>query len=523
VVVTEAFDFRRRWWTLAVLCLSLMMVIMGNASLNLALPTLVRELHASTSELQWMVDAYSLAFAGLLFAGGALGDRFGRKGMLQLGLAIFGIASAIAIPANSATQIVVCRAMMGMGAALVMPATLSILANVFQGRERVRAISIWASISGVGSAIAPLTAGFLLSHFWWGSVFLANIPIVFLALIGGRFLVPTSRDPRGVPLDLVGAGFSIVAISSLVYGILEAPQRGWTDAVIVGAFVASLGFFVALVLWERRVEHPMLQLPLFRERSFTGGSVALFFIFFGMLGTFFMFTQYFQLVRGHSPWSTGLSLLPFAASLMTVALLSPRIGTLLGTRATVAIGLAVVSLGYFLLSRVGVSTGYSLVLVALVVMAGGMGLTTAPSTTAIMSALPLAKAGVGSAMNDTTRELGGALGVAVMGSLLASRFRAGLDMHIAALSVAARTAARSSVGGALGVAHQLKGAAGVSLTRVARESFTTAMGDTLVIAAVVTLLAAAVISMALPGRPDLSPRELDRDTKLAVASEAAAL
>src|SRR2546423_8000293 len=259
-MVEEGYDHSQRWWTLAVLCLSLVIVVVGNTVLNVALPTLIRELHASNSALQWVVDAYGLVFAGLLLTAGALGDRFGRKGALTTGLLIFGGRSAVAAFATSGGQLIALRAIMGIGAALIMPATLSILTNVFPPHERAKAIAIWAGLAGAGGAIGPVTSGYLLEHFWWGSVFFLNIPVVIVAVVAGRFLVPTSRDPGKVPLDLVGAGLSIVSMSNLIYGIIEAPQRGWTDGVILRSFGIALVVFAIFAVWALTREHPMLDL-----------------------------------------------------------------------------------------------------------------------------------------------------------------------------------------------------------------------------------------------------------------------
>ena len=335
----------RRWWTLAVLCLSLLMVVMGNTVLNVALPTLVEELEASNSQLQWMVDAYALVFAGLLFTGGALGDRFGRKGALQVGLVLFGVGSALAAFSSSAGQVIACRAIMGAAAALVMPSTLSILPNVFPPRERARAIGIWAGVAGAGGAIGPITSGWLLEHFWWGSVFFLNIPVVVIALAAGRVLVPTSRDEGDTPLDLVGALLSIVAVSSLVFAIIEAPSKGWTSAEILGGFAVFAVVFAVFAAWELRAEHPMLDLRFFRRPGFTGGSLAISLVFFGMFGMFFLLTQYLQLVKGYSALEAGVRTLPFAFTMMFVAPMSARIAERIGARATVSLGLLVAGVG----------------------------------------------------------------------------------------------------------------------------------------------------------------------------------
>ncbi|MBA3348961.1 MAG: DHA2 family efflux MFS transporter permease subunit, partial [Actinobacteria bacterium] len=358
---------RRRWWTLSVLCLSLVMIIVGNTVLNVALPTLVRELQATSTDLQWMVDAYALVFAGLLLTCGALGDRFGRKGALVAGLVIFGVASALSTLATTPGHLIVARAVMGAGAALVMPATLSILTNVFPPRERGRAIAIWAGLSGAGAAIGPIAGGWLLEHFWWGSVFLLNVPVVIAALLGGRWLVPTSRDPSEAPLDPVGATLSIVGLGALLYGIIEAPTHGWSSGTTIVAFIAASAVLFAFALWELKSDHPMLDLRYFRDRRFSTASGAITLVFFAMFGTFFLLTQYLQTVKGYSPFEAGLLTLPLALTLMLVAPQSARIVERFGVKRVVATGLSVVSLGLVILSTIGADSGYGILALSLVI------------------------------------------------------------------------------------------------------------------------------------------------------------
>jgi EmrB/QacA subfamily drug resistance transporter len=483
----------RRWWILAVLCLSLLIVILGNTVLNVAIPTLIRVLGASDRQLQWMVDAYSLVFAGLLFTAGALGDRFGRKGALSMGLIVFGAGSLFAGVSGSSGGIIAGRAIMGLGAAFIMPSTLSILTNVFPPRERARAIGIWAGVAGAGGAIGPITSGFLLEHFWWGSIFFINIPVVLFALVVGYFLVPDSRDPEKAPLDFLGAALSVGAVASLVYGIIEAPQRGWLNSEILAVFGLAVLFGAVFAWWELRNRDPMLDLRYFRRRGFSGGSLAISMMFFGMFGMFFLLTQYLQLVKGWSALSTGVRTLPFAFTMMVAAPSSARIAERVGTKTTVVTGISIAAVGMLVMSRADVAAPYWYIVIALVILSGGMGLTMAPSTASIMSSLPLGKAGVGSAMNDTNRELGGALGVAVLGSLLASRYTHGLGSALRELPARAQEAARSSLGGAIGVAGPHSPLAGV-----ARTSFTDAMRFSLTIGACVALLAAVLVGIILP-------------------------
>lgn len=491
----------RRWWILLTLCLSLIMVIVGNTTLNVALPTLSRELNATNSQLQWMVDAYALVFAGLLLTAGALGDRFGRKGALLTGLAIFGFGTLSGVFADSSTDIIVSRAVMGVGAALVMPATLSILTNVFPPHERGRAIGAWAGVAAAGAAFGPIISGWLLGRFWWGSVFFVNVPVVLTALVAGVILVPTSRDPRRPRLDLVGAAFSIVALSALLYGIIEAPHKGWLSTETSLLFGVAAVFIAAFVVWELRAKEPMLDLRFFKIGSFSGGSLAITLVFFALFGLFFLITQYLQLVLGYSALETGVRLLPMAMTIMVVAPSSARLAERFGTRNVVTAGLSMVAFGLFLISRFEVDTGYPQLIFSMMFTAVGMGLTSAPSTASIMTALPLGKAGVGSAVNDTTRELGGALGIAVLGSLVASHYQSSLAPAVEALPSVGKTVAFSGLGRALSEASKLADpVAATRLADAAKASFVHAMNEATVIGAIVVVLAAIGVYRLLPDR-----------------------
>jgi EmrB/QacA subfamily drug resistance transporter len=504
----------RRWWTLVVLCLSLLMVVVGNTALNVAIPTLVRDIKATDTQLQWIVDAYSLVFAGLLLTSGALGDRFGRKGALNIGLAIFGLGSFLAGISDTANQLIICRAIMGIGGAFVMPATLSILTNVFPVHERARAIAIWAGVAGAGGAIGPISSGYLLAHFHWGSVFFINLPVVATALIGGKFLVPTSRDPRKVPLDPVGAVLTMVGLAALLYGIIEAPIRGWGDARTIASFVLAVVVLSQFAIWELRNTHPMLDLRFFKRMSFTGGAAAITLVFFGMFGMFFLMTQYLQFVHGWTPLGAGVRLLPFAATMMVVAPSSARIAERVGTKRTVATGLAIAAVGFVLVSRLQPNSSYGFLIVGMCVLALGMALTMPPSTASILSSLPMGKQGVGSAMNDTTRELGGALGVAALGSVFATRYTSALG-SLQQLPTAARQAARSSVGGALDVASRMPGATGKAFAAAAKHAFTQGQSTAYLLAAGVVLGASVLIWR-------IMPVELNYDYQLEDESEVAA-
>jgi EmrB/QacA subfamily drug resistance transporter len=488
-----------------------MLIIIGNTSLNVAIPTISRDLGASTSELQWMVDAYALVFAGFLFSGGALGDRFGRKGALQVGLLIFVFGSLFAALQNSSWAVITGRSIMGFGAAFVMPATLSIITNVFPPHERTKAIAVWAGIAGGGAAIGPIASGYLLQHFWWGSVFLVNVPIVVLALVAGWFILPTSRDPDHGRLDPVGALLSIVGLSALVYAIIEAPNHGWASAESVVWFGSAIVVLATFLWWELRSSHPMLSLNLFKDKRFSVASAGVAFVYFAMFGTFFLLTQYLQLVLGYDAFAAGLAGLPFAAVLMFVAPQTPRLAARIGVNRVVALGMVLVAAGLTIFGRLQVDTPYLVLIIPMVVMATGMALCVSPLTGSIMSAVPLGRAGVGSAMNDTTRELGGALGVAVLGSIVASRYNSEIASALTGLPASARSLADSGLSGALGVGQQVGGTQGAHIVSSAREAYVSGMSIATLVGAAVALIASVIVYRNLPSALRAPAAEPERD------------
>jgi EmrB/QacA subfamily drug resistance transporter len=498
--------FQRRWWILGVLCFSLLVIVVDNSILNVALPELQRTLHASNSELQWMVDSYTLVFAGLLLTAGTLGDKFGRRGALQLGMTVFGVGSLLSAFAGSPGQLIVTRGLMGIGGAFIMPATLSIITNVFPPEERGRAIAFWAAIAGVGTAIGPISGGLLLSHFYWGSVFLVNLPIVAFALISGFFLIPTSKDPTHAKLDVVGAALSVVGLMSLVYGIIEAPQHGWGSTPIVAAFtIAAIGL-ATFAWWESRVASPMLDVRFFKNPRFTAASSGITLIFFAMFGTMFLLTQYFQFVMGYSALETGVRLLPLAVTMMIVAPSSARIVEWVGTKIVVASGLAITALALLSFTTVpSQNISYPAdVLWRLILLSIGMGLVMAPATESIMGSLPRAKAGVGSAVNDTTRQVGGALGVAVIGSVMTSTYGSDVAHSITSSGVHAAPAdvdsAKQGLGFALQLASKAPAALQSRLVADARDAFVNGMHHAVVVGAIAAGLGAVIVAKWLPAR-----------------------
>ena len=494
----------RRWSILPILCLSVFLVVVDNTIVNVALPTLSADLEASTSQLQWIVDAYSLVFAGLLLAAGSLGDRVGRKGTMQVGLLLFAATSVAASFAGSAGELIAARGVMGVAAALVFPATLAILTNVFTDpTERAKAIGVWSGVTGLAVALGPVTGGWLLEHFWWGSIFLVNVPIVVVALVSGHLLVPTSRDAHAGRFDPVGVVLSIVGIGLLVWTVIEAPGHGWTGPATVAGFVGAGAALVAFVLWERRRPDPMLDVSVFANPRFSAASLAVATAFFGLFGFIFLVTQYFQVVRGYDTLSAGVHTLPFAVTAGVVAPISARLALRFGTKRVVGTGLLSMSVGFLIASTNDATSSYWLEVVpAMVFMAGGLGLTTAPATEAIMGSLPVDKAGVGSAVNDTTREIGGTLGVAVVGSVFSSLYGPDVAASLSRLGAPPEAAAiaRESVVAAAEVARRAPEAVRPAILEAASDAFLHGMAAGCRVAALATFAGAVVAFVALPAR-----------------------
>jgi EmrB/QacA subfamily drug resistance transporter len=501
---------RRRWFLLGIMCLSLVMVVMSVAGLNVALPSLQEDLAATASELQWIIDAYALVFAALLLPAGALGDRFGRKNALLLGLVIFALGSVVGGIGTNATQVIAGRVINGIGAAFVMPATLSLLTTIFPPDERRKAIAMWAGFAGAGGALGPIVSGALLESFWWGSAFLVNVPVVVLVVVAVFVFSPTSRDPEATPLDPIGALLSLVGLAALVFGIIEGPERGWSDGAVVVAFAVAAVTLVAFVVWERRSTHPMLPLRFFRDRRMSVGSGVVTVAFFVMFGLFFMFTLYLQFVRDYSPLTAGLATLPLALALVAIAPRSAAMAERLGSGPVIAGGFLLVAAGFGVLSFIEPSTPYLVLVVALVLLGAGMSLTAAPATGSIMSAVPHAKAGVGSAVNDTTREVGGALGIAVLGSISSAVYRSSIDLEGLPLPPPVREAAEESVGAATVIAKGMPG--GEELASRAGTAFTDAFNTTSRVAVAMTLAAAAVVAAVFSRRSEAAANAQTSDS-----------
>ncbi|MFD0364100.1 MFS transporter [Nocardia sp. GCM10030253] len=458
----------RRWWILGVLCLSLLVLMIDGTVLNIAIPSLIRELGASPSDVQWILDAYVLVFAGLLLTAGSLSDRFGRRRMLIIGLAVFGAASLFAVLATEPWQVVAARAAMGIGGSLLMPSTLSILMTTFAEDERRKAMAAWSTVSMVGIVLGPTLGGFLLQHYWWGSVFLLNIPVAALAIVAAIVLMPESTGEQR-PVDLVGVVLSVTALGSTVYVIIE---REWNIGMIVLAIAAFIGF----TFWESRSEHPMLPLAVFRNRDFTGTALTLLLMVFGMGAIMLMLTQYLQFVLGYGPMKAGLALLPYALAAAVFNGLGATLGQKLSNKTLIVSGLLVMGVAFGILA---LGTGYFAVLASMMVMGIGGGLAGPAAYAAIMSAIPLEHAGVGSAMNDTLQQVGMAISIAILGSVLAGVFTSNMPAE-------APDAARESIGAAFQLGY----------IEPAKTAFTTAMSTGAWISAGFSI-AAAVLGLVL--------------------------
>jgi EmrB/QacA subfamily drug resistance transporter len=491
----------RRWWTLAVLCTSVVLIAIDTTILNVAIPTLGRTVADSTGELQWIVDAYTVVFAGLLLTCGSIGDRSGRRRALTVGLVIFAVGCLASALVDTAGGLIAMRAVTGVGAALIFPATLSIITNVFtEPVERQRAIAVWASTAGIGIALGPLTGGILLEHFYWGSIFLVNIPVVVLALAGIAWAVPESKDPEKRRLDPLGAALSISGLGTLVFGVIRGGSDGWLDPVTLVALAVGAALILAFVLHELRSRSPMLDVRVFRNPRFSGASVAVSAVYFCLFGTIFLVTQHMQLLLGYGTLAAGIRTIPFALVLIVVANQTPRIVARFGPRLPIVGGLLVVAVSQLLRIASTPDTGYGLILLSQSVFSTGMGLLIAPATASIMGALPPGRAGVGSAMNDTTRQVGGALGVAVMGSVAAAAYRGEAEDRLAAAGVTGRalTSARENLGGALHTAGGARGAAADLVTEAGRAAFITGLRWASLVAIGVALAGAATAWRLLP-------------------------
>jgi EmrB/QacA subfamily drug resistance transporter len=486
----------RRWLILSVLCLALLMVLLDNTVLNVALPSITSSLDATTAQLQWMVNAYTLVLAGLMMATGSLADRVGRKRVLVLGLVVFTACSGVAAFAGSPAQLILARIGMGIGAAFLMPSTLAVLVQIFDDEERPKAIAIWTAVASGAIALGPVVGGFLLDHFWWGSVFLINIPIGVLAVVAMVLLVPESRDPRTRRPDLPGVALSAVMAIGLVYAVISVPEHGWASTGVLVPLAVGLGAGICFVVWERRAADPMLDLSLFRNAKFTGavGSGALSLL--AMAGSLFLLTQYLQFVLGYTPLQTGFAVIPMALAVIAATPLSPKASARVGAPATVTAGLVVMAVGLFVLSLVSVDSGYLPTVVGLLVVGTGIGIALPAASTVLMSAIPPERAGMAGGLNSTTQEFGSALGVAVLGSLMSARFADELPGDLPAESARSVGLALEAAAGAPDPAGAVAGV---------REAAVSGISSSLVVGSVAALAAGVVAWVML--RSDSATRQ----------------
>jgi EmrB/QacA subfamily drug resistance transporter len=500
--------YARRWWVLATMTVCLLVVIMGNTILNVALPTLQRDLGATQAELQWAVDGYILVFAGLLFTWGVIGDRIGRRKVLLIGLSVFALGSVLAAFSDSPIELIAYRALMGVGGAAVQPTTLAVITNVFPPRERGRAIGIWAGTAGIAVAGGPLAGGAVLEHFWWGSVFLIGVPVALLGIVAVLAVVPESKDPFPGRLDIPGVLLSIVALASLVYGLIHGGSgAGWTTPGVLVPLIGGL-LLLALFVWlQRRSTHPALDVSLFRNPAFSAAAAALGLNFFALLGATFYLVYYLQGVRGYTPLQSGAALIPVAVGMAIMAPRSSGLAERHGAKAVCAAGFLLIASSFVGIQLLDLTSPVWLLLVVLSVQGLGMGAVMAPATESIMSVVPREKAGAGAAVNNSVRQVGGALGVAILGSVLAASYSAHLGSAAEALPADVRTEASQSIVATLeavrsvqvdGDADAARAAAGI--VEPAREAFVSAMHVTAVFTAIAALVAAAVVLIWLPGR-----------------------
>lgn len=505
-------------FALAVICLGVFVISVDATIVNVALPTLSRELGADTAQLQWIVDAYTLVMAGLLLSVGSLSDRYGRRGSLSLGLALFALTSGVAAQVNSADALIAARAAMGVGAAVIFPTTLGLITNIFTDPvPRAKAIGLWAAMVGVGVAVGPISGGWLLEHFRWGSIFMVNIPVAALAIIGGVLFVPTSRDPAAPRVDVGGLILSTAGITTLVYTVIEAPTWGWTDGRTATGFALAAVVLAVFTQWERRSTHPMLDVLVFFNRRFSGGSLAVTAGFLTLFGFIFVITQYFQFIKDYTAFQSGVRLLPVAASIALASILGPRLVERVGTTTVVAAGLTVFAAGLAWASTADAATPYNQIAMQMVLLGGGLGLTMAPATEAIMGSLSVDKAGVGSAMNDTTRELGGTLGVAIAGSIFASVYSG----HLGATALTGLPA--EAMGHSMALAHrvieQLPGQQAGYVRGVVDRAFLDGLRASSLVCAGIALGAAIIVGWLLPAwarqsAPSREPtRQLERELR----------
>ena len=496
-----------RWWALAALVISGLVIGLDSTVLITALPTLSSKLGASTSDLQWISAAYTLTLGGLLLPGGVLGDRYGRKRLLLIGLALFGIASVIASQATTASALIAMRALMGVGGALIVPLSLSILPSMFTAEERPRAVSVTAAGAFLGLPLGPLVAGWLLSHYAWGSVFLINAPVVVIALIGVWFLVPEGKDPQPRPFDWVGGLLAVVGVTALVYGVIEQPIHGWTDPRVLGGIIAGAVVLTAFVVWDLRHPSPFVDLANFRNRGFTWATMAFVVTGFGLFGVLFILSPFIQIVMGNDAQATGIRLLPIIGGVIAGAVAGNVLAARLGARIGIPVGLAVTAAGLVGFSRIAADTGYGPVAAGLAVIGLGMGIALPTSLDVILGTLPPGQTGAGSALTRALQQIAATFGVAILGSILNNAYQAQIAAPLGALPSELRQVGLDSIAGAHALAARLPEPIGTALKRAANQAYTQGMAEVMLISAGLVLATAIAVAVFLPPRISPMPTE----------------
>jgi EmrB/QacA subfamily drug resistance transporter len=498
---------RGRWLGLAALTISGLVLGLDITILVTALPTLSAKLNATTDQLQWMSAAYTLALAGFMLPAGVLGDRLGRKRLLLFGLATFGISSAVASQMTSANGLILMRVIMGASGAIVLPLMQAMLPSMFQEDERQRAIGISGAGAFIGLPLGPLLAGWLLTHYDWGSIFLINVPVVVIGVIGVWLFVPESKDPAARRLDWIGAILEVVGVTGIVYGIIEEPLRGWSDVQVYGPIVGGALLLVGFAVRQLRVHVPLIDLTLFKSARFTWATVAFTVVGFALTGVLFILSPFLQIVQGSDAQGTGIRLLPLIAAMMVGAVSTDLVAKRIGTKVTVAGGMLGCAVGMIILSRVGVDTGYGLVALSLAIIGLSIAYTMIPSLDAILGSLPEGETGAGSALTRTLQNIGSSFGVAVMGSILNSAYKAGLSGHLNGLPVQVQSAAQSSVAVAAALAHHLTSPVGAQLLRAAQDAYSQGMSEVMLVSAAMMIGGAILMALFLPARSPLPAGE----------------
>ena len=496
-------SYSRPWIGLAFLCLAVLIIGIDDTVLSLVLPAISREFMSSISELQWMINAYLLAFVVLLLTMGALGDRFGRKRMFQIGLIAFGLCSLAAAFSTSMTMLIACRALMGVAGAMILPQTLSIIRATFTNpKARGQAIGIWAGIFVLGYGIGPLVGGILLEHFEWRSVFFLNIPVAIIILAGGYFFIQESRDRSTPRLDPIGVILSITGLSALVYGIIKVGEMGWTEGSVITSLIIGIIILVIFAWWEKRSDHPMLPMRFFKNMSFTGANVAMTLVSFGAISLLFFLSQFFQSVQGYIPLDAAWRMLPTAVLSLVASIVAIQIARAVGLKLPVCVGLLIGGFGLLYLSFADTNASYLWIFGGLTLTAVGIGMVFAPCTDSIMGSLPERRAGIGSAMDSTVQQLGGVLGIAVLGAILNATYLhkiADLEV-VASLPEWAYEAIRNSIQSAHIVAEQFPEDISEQIISGTGKAFTSGMNEAMFIAAIVMLVAAVITLFILPNR-----------------------